>query len=141
MMQIEERQSGSVTILTLKGSLISGAGSAVLAEKFAELARRRQLSLLLDCRGVDQIDSEGIGALAKEFTAAQKRGGELKLLRLSPAVQRVLSVLGLLQAFESFADEERAVSSFEKSAMPSTAGPEPASRRLRTKWFALRASL
>jgi anti-sigma B factor antagonist len=122
MLEIHEREIGAVTIFTLEGSLVAGAGSAALAEKLAERARRPPAALVLDCSGVSQLDSEGIGALVTGFRAVEKRGGALKLLRLSPHVQKVLSVLGLLQVFETFSSEERAVASFPQSCLPAAVG-------------------
>jgi anti-sigma B factor antagonist len=81
-------------------------------EKLSELASHRRCALLLDCSHINEIDSEGIGALVKGLTAAQKRGGALKLCNLPPHVQRVLSVLGMLKVFESYASEDHAVASF-----------------------------
>ncbi|MGH9804630.1 MAG: STAS domain-containing protein [Candidatus Acidiferrales bacterium] len=112
MFHLEEKHVGPITILALEGSLTSGGGSGELVRKLTDLTSHRHCALLLECSHLGEIDSEGVGALIKGLTAAQKRGGALKLLNLPPHVQRVLSVLGMLQVFEFFANEERAVASF-----------------------------
>jgi len=113
VIHLEERHVGAVTILSVEGSLTSGGGSGELVNKLADLTKQRRCAVLLDCSHVSEIDSEGIGALVKGLTAAQKRGGALKLLNLPPHVQRVLSVLGMLRVFESVASEDRALASFD----------------------------
>jgi anti-sigma B factor antagonist len=109
---ISEKQSGAVTVLALAGPLTSSGGKAALAQKLAELVGRGQTRILLDCGGVGFIDSEGIEALVRGLTTAQKKGGSVKLLNLTPPVQRVMTALAMMKVFETFADEAAAVASF-----------------------------
>jgi len=110
--QISERQVGPVTLLFLVGPLTSTGGKPALIQKLNALAAAGQTKLLLDCSGVAQIDSEGIEALVRGLTAAQKKGGTLKLLNLTTPVQRVLTALAMMKVFETFTDEAAALASF-----------------------------
>ena len=110
--EISERQVGAVTILFLVGPLTSTGGKPALIQKLNALVAAGQAKLVLDCSGVHQIDSEGIEALVRGLTAAQKKGGTLKLLSVSTPVQRVLTALAMMKVFETFTDEASALASF-----------------------------
>ncbi|MGH9804629.1 MAG: STAS domain-containing protein [Candidatus Acidiferrales bacterium] len=109
---ISERQVGSVTILFMVGPLTSTGGKPALIQKINAVVGAGRAKLLLDCSGVNQIDSEGIEALVRGLTTAQKKGGTLKLLNLTPPVQRVLTALAMMKVFETFTDEAAALASF-----------------------------
>ena len=104
---------GSVTILELEGAVTAKAGSGALKEKIQQLVAQGNPQIVLECSRATALDSEGVASLVQGLTAAEKRRGKVKLLNLSPAMDRVLSVVGLLKVFESFSDESRAVASFQ----------------------------
>lgn len=112
LFDISERQAGPVTILSLQGQLTSSGGQAALIQKLTELVGRGQVQILLDCAQVGFIDSEGIEALVRGLTMTQKQGGTVKLLNLTPSVERVLTALAMMKVFETFSDEAAALASF-----------------------------
>jgi anti-sigma B factor antagonist len=68
---------------------------------------------VVDLGEVPMVDSSGIGLLVRYLTAAKQRGGSLKLLNPSKFAVQTLRMTGLLSLFETFEDQEQAVSSFE----------------------------
>ncbi len=108
---VKERQAGSVTVLELSGWFVL-SGSEALEEKLQSLIAGGRLALLLDCSQVSAIDNRGIGALVQAVTSVEKRGGKLKLLKVSPRMREVLDVTGLLTVIESFDEEPTALRSF-----------------------------
>ena len=68
---------------------------------------------VIDLREVSMVDSSGIGLLVRYLTSAKQRGGSLKLLNPSKFAVQTLRMTGLLTLFETFEDQEQAVSSFE----------------------------
>jgi len=58
------------------------------------------------------IDSSGLGLLALFLTTAKQRGGVLKLLSPSKFALQTLKMIGLLNLFEVFDDQEQALASF-----------------------------
>ena len=58
------------------------------------------------------IDSSGIGLLVRYLTNAKQQGGALKLLNPSKFAVQTLRMIGLLNLFEVFEDQDTAVSSF-----------------------------
>ncbi|MDH2414920.1 STAS domain-containing protein [Nocardioides sp. CER19] len=83
--------------LTPKGSIdlvsrheLVDAGRAVLDEHGA---------LVLNMKGVDFMDSVGVGAVIELAKTASSRGATFALIEPSPPVQRVLAVTGLADAW------------------------------------------
>lgn len=109
---VKECRTGSVTILELSGRLHVGAAAEELDERLQKLITDGRTALLLDCGQVSAIDSQGIKTLVRGVISAQKRGGKLKLLKLTPRVREVLNITRLLTVIESFDDEETALRSF-----------------------------
>jgi anti-sigma B factor antagonist len=111
--ELKDRQIDSVTLVDVVGRLETSGGSDALEEKLQSLIRQGQRSLLLECSRVSAIDSSGIGALVRCVISVHNRGGDLKLLRLSPVMRSALKVLGLIERLESFDDEATALASFK----------------------------
>ena len=107
---IVERQVGTVTVLKVSGRIVF-EGSEGLDEKLQSLIAAGQVKLVLECSGVQTIDSSGIGALARAAGDAAKRHGKLKLANPSSRVQQGLSLVRLLPLIEEFHSEEEAIAS------------------------------
>lgn len=110
---VKQRHVGSVTVLELSGRMTIAAGSERLNEKLQALIADGHLHLLLDCSQVSGIDSQGISALVRGVISVRKRGGNLKLMKLSSRVRQVLEITRLISVIESFDDEAAALGSFQ----------------------------
>ena len=113
-MTITERRVGDVTVLRLGGRIVFGDGASELRARLNDLLDEARLKFLLDLRDVTYIDSFGVGVIAAKFVSVRRKGGDMKLLRLSPRTHRVMKISGLLKIFESFESEEEGLSSFAK---------------------------
>jgi len=111
-MTIEERSVGPVTILALSGRLVLDDGDALLRQRVDDLVARGQLKIIADLTALDYVDSAGIGILIAKYLSVRRRGGDLKLLRLSSRTHHALEITHLLTVFEAFESEEDAVRSF-----------------------------
>jgi anti-sigma B factor antagonist len=109
---ISERRIGEVTVLDLHGRLVLDDGDTSCAEHIDLLVRQGRIRIILNLQDVSYIDSAGVGALVAKYVSLRKRGGDLKLLRLSERVRRVITIAHLLAVFETFESEELAVRSF-----------------------------
>jgi len=110
--KISERRLGDVTILDLRGRLVFDEGDASIVEHIDLLIGQGRIQIILNLQGVGYIDSAGVGAIVAKFVTLRKRGGDLKLLRLSYRVRRVIKIAHLLTVFETFESEDLAVRSF-----------------------------
>jgi anti-anti-sigma factor len=111
-MTITERRIGDVTLLQVAGRVVFGDGAPELRARINDLLDEARLKFLLDLRGVTYIDSFGVGVIAAKYVSVRRKGGDMKLLRLSPRTHRVMRISGLLKIFESFESEEEGVRSF-----------------------------
>jgi anti-sigma B factor antagonist len=111
-MTIQERRVGPVTILALSGRLVLDDGDALLRQSVDDLVARGQLRIIADLTDLDYVDSAGIGVLIAKYLSVRRKGGDLKLLRLSSRTHHALEITHLLTVFETFESEEDAVRSF-----------------------------
>ncbi|MBM3745289.1 MAG: STAS domain-containing protein [Acidobacteria bacterium] len=106
------REREGVVIVDLTGRIAAGEESARLRETLRELSAAGSVRVVLNLRGVDYIDSTGLGALVICYTTLKKAGGKLTLLNLSRRTIELLVFTKLATVFEIFDDEQEAVNSF-----------------------------
>jgi len=111
-LDIQERDDGDVTVLTLTGEITLDDGDLAFRRRVHELIDRGRAKLVVDLAGVTFIDSAGVGMLAAKLKTVREKGGDLRLSRISSRGQRLLGIMKILIAFETFDDEASAVSSF-----------------------------
>ena len=111
-MKSQLRDRGDVRIVELSGKITIGSGDVKIRELIDESLAAGKKNIVLDLAGVSTIDSSGIGEMVACYTTVTKRGGHLKLLRLSPKINDILPVTQLITDFDVFDDEAEAVRSF-----------------------------
>ena len=111
-MEIEQRPSGDVMILDLKGKLTIGSGDELLKDKIHSLIQQGQKKLLLNLADVPYVDSAGLGAIVSSYTTVSRDGGSLKLLGLTSRIKDLLAITKLLTVFDTYESESDAVASF-----------------------------
>jgi anti-sigma B factor antagonist len=113
-MQIEERTTGDVVLLDLKGKITLGEGDELLKDKVNSLVNQGHKKIILNLADVPYIDSAGLGEVVRTYTTVSRQGGALKLLNLTKRITDLLSITKLLTVFETFDSEGEAVRSFPK---------------------------
>jgi anti-sigma B factor antagonist len=108
----EVRSVGDVKLIKLSGKITLGAAVDRLRENLDELMDNGTIRIILELSEVPMIDSSGIGLLVRCMTAAKQRGGAVKLLNPSKFTVQTLKMIGLLNLFEVFENQEEAVASF-----------------------------
>jgi anti-sigma B factor antagonist len=101
-MYVTTRQRGDVTVLDLAGSLTVGDGQRALRDAVAGALEQGARSVLLCCRAVEVIDSTGMGALVKVYTAASQRGARLKLCCMASSTREILRRMHLLSLLDAY---------------------------------------
>ncbi|HUA00231.1 MAG TPA: STAS domain-containing protein [Candidatus Aquilonibacter sp.] len=109
---VSVRQAGPVTVVDIIGTVTFQEATA-LHETFLDLLSKGRKKFLLNLSNVTQLDSSGIGALARAFATVRGKGGDLKMMQLSKQVQRLLEITNLCTIFEDYSDEQSALSSFK----------------------------
>ncbi len=112
-MQLEERQSGDVTIVRVTGDItLNKGGDVLLKDKIQSLVQQDRKKIVLDLGNVSYVDSAGLGQLVQVYATTKNHGGALKLINLTKRLKDLLVVSKLLTVFDSFDSEAEAVSSF-----------------------------
>ncbi len=111
-MDIEVRSQDAVKLVKLRGKLGLGEPVDRLRETFENLMNSGDCRIVLDLSEVPMIDSSGIGLLVKALTSAKQIGGAIRLLNPSKFAVQTLKMIGLLNLFEIFDDQQQAVASF-----------------------------
>jgi anti-sigma B factor antagonist len=111
-MQIDERRVGDVTILDMKGKMTLGDGDELLRGKVASLVQAGDKKIVLNLGEVPYLDSAGLGEVVRTYTTVSRQGGSLKLLNLTKRIKDLLAITKLLTVFDSFDNENEAVTSF-----------------------------
>ena len=106
------RVSGNVLILDMVGTLKLGDGTAEFRAAIRKYLDQGQRRILLNLAEVSHLDSSGIGELVSAYSTAKREGGEVKLLKLSHAVDNALLATKLYTIFDIHTDEGEAVASF-----------------------------
>jgi anti-sigma B factor antagonist len=112
-LQIAVRQAGEVTILDMQGRVTIGTGNDTLSSTIKQTLDGGARKVVLNLRGVNQIDSSGISTVVRAFVTLGRSGGGLKLLGATGRVRDVLEVTRLLASIPHFEAEADAVKSFK----------------------------
>ena len=115
-LQIAERAVGTITIFSLSGDLVYDEGTALLREVLTRAVAAGARACLLDLEQITYLDSCGVGSLVAMFRHVTRQGGQLKLLRPSACVRRVLGITRLTGVFDIFDDEPEALLNLGGSA-------------------------
>jgi anti-sigma B factor antagonist len=109
------RQSGSITIVDLRGSILLGKASLTLRHAIRDLVESGRTKIILNFFQVNSMDSAGVGELAGAYVPVKSKGGELKFLNPTKKVHDMLKITQLDRVFEVYADEETAIRSFSEA--------------------------
>jgi anti-sigma B factor antagonist len=110
---IDIRTLGDLKLLKIRGRITLGVGVDRLRDTLEDLLVAGSNQWVFDISDVAMIDSSGIGLLVRYLTAAKQQGGALKLLNPTKFAMQSLKMIGVLNLFEVYDDQEAALSSFK----------------------------
>ena len=111
-MEIDVRSRAGVNLIRLRGDLKMGQPVDSLRQAIDETTDGGGYQLVLNLTDVPMVDSSGIGVLVRTLTSVKQRGGSLKLVNPSKFTTQTLKLVGVLNLFEVFGEEEQALNSF-----------------------------
>lgn len=101
-----------VAIVEPRGSLIGGNEIDELKVTTRDLLDKGNRRLLIDLKGVDYINSSGIGALVSILTSYKNNQGMVKLCGMSKGVQNIFVITKLTSVFDVEDTRETALKKF-----------------------------
>ena len=113
---ITEQRFHDVVVVSLKGQLIADEQDVQFRNAIDALVREGITKIVVDLHDVTLLDSGGVGVLVAKFLTLRKRGGDLRLARLTKRTHRVLAITRLLRVFATFDSTADAVHSFAADA-------------------------
>ena len=111
-MKMTESESGGVVILELSGKIMGGPDATLLNDKLHELIEAGKIKIIANLKGVNWMNSSGLGILIGGLTTMRNSGGDLKLANITDRIQSLLMITKLLTVFESFDTIDQAIESF-----------------------------
>ncbi len=111
-MDINVRKRAQVQVVQLRGQLRMGPAVDSLRQALEEAVGSGDTRIVINLSEVPMIDSSGIGLLVKLLVSTKKLGGNVKLLQPSKFAIQTLRLVGVLNLFETYDEEEAAVASF-----------------------------
>lgn len=110
-MDIEHHEDKGLDVLILKGRL-DAAATKDFKKQVSDLTDQDRVRIVLDMRGVDFIDSSGLGSLVGALRAASNKGGDVKIASLQNQVRAIFELTRLHRVFSVFQDQESALTAF-----------------------------
>jgi anti-sigma B factor antagonist len=107
--QISFRRLDDTTILDLEGRIVLGPITDVLSNTLQELIAKGARKLLLNMKGVTQVDTTGISSIVRAFVSMQRAGGKFGLFNLSERVRLILDMTRLLNVIPNSPNEAEAL--------------------------------
>ena len=101
-----------VALVHFKGPLRMGPDLDSLRQVLDEALRNEDTRIAINLSEVPKIDSSGIGLLVRIMVSAKQRGGNVKLVAPPELIVKTLRLVGILNLFEVFLDDDAAVASF-----------------------------
>ncbi len=91
---------------------MGGPDATLLNDKLHELIEVDKTKIIANLKGVNWMNSSGLGILIGGLTTMRNSGGDLKLANITDRIQSLLMITKLLTVFESFDTIDQAIESF-----------------------------
>ena len=89
-----------------------------LRQTLEELMANGDTRIVMNLSEVPMVDSSGIGLLVRFLAMIKEKGGNLKLAQPSKFAVQTLRLVGVLNLFEVFDDDDAAVARSSAAARP-----------------------
>ena len=111
-MEIEKREEGTITILSIGGE-VDLYNAPRLKEEIQGLIDAKKHKVIVNLDRVTYIDSSGIGALISSFSNLKKIEGTLRISNLTGSVRKVFELTKLTTFFQIDDTETDAISAMQ----------------------------
>lgn len=107
-MNIRQQQKNGIQIIEIEGRMdINGVAQLDLV--LSDSVTDGHYKTIIDMGGVVYLNSAGLHTLARYQQTNQKKGGDLRLAKLNPIVQRVFQMVGFRRFFRNYSTVDSAM--------------------------------
>jgi stage II sporulation protein AA (anti-sigma F factor antagonist) len=106
---METHVVNGVLVVRLRGELDHHAVENIRNDIEDELAKTHHRGLVLSFRGIDFMDSSGLGLILGRYRSVTGRNGKMALCEVTPALRRIFELSGILKVVPLHDTEESAV--------------------------------
>ncbi len=114
-MKIKETMYQKVAVLSLRGKLMGPPATKELFNRVTQLLEDGVIRIVFDLRHVNWINSLGVGAIVKCYSAVQAKNGYLHLVGLTEKVRSVFVMSQLTKVFTIHQTVDEAVSELNQT--------------------------
>jgi len=119
---VATREADGVVIADMAGKIALAEGTGLLRDTVHGFLAQGQNRIVLNLTEVDFIDSAGLGELVRTHASVRSHGGQLKLVKPSETVHKLLKITKLDRVFDIEQDEASALASIRQNTAAKSAG-------------------
>lgn len=108
-MQISTDIINDYLIVTLQGELDHHTSEDVRKKIDQQYYNNNLLNIVLDLRGLNFMDSSGIGLIMGRYKNCKEQRGSISIVSTSPYIERILKMSGLLKLMNVFPTIDEAI--------------------------------
>lgn len=96
-------------VVRLRGELDHHAVETIRNDIETELAKTHYRNLVLSFRGIDFMDSSGLGLILGRYRSIAQRNGRMALSEVSPSLRRIFELSGVFKVVSAYESEDSAI--------------------------------
>ncbi|NMB27308.1 MAG: anti-sigma F factor antagonist [Tissierellia bacterium] len=108
-MQISTDIIKDYLIVTLQGELDHHTSENVRKKIDQQYYNNNLLNMVLDLRGLNFMDSSGIGLIMGRYKSCREQGGSISIVSTSSYIERILKMSGLLKLMKVYQTIDEAI--------------------------------
>lgn len=112
---LETANIDGVYIVRLRGELDHHVVEQIRDEIERGLAEIEHRALVMSFRGIDFMDSSGLGLILGRYRTITQHGGRMALCEVSPMLLRLFELSGLLKILPVFDSEAEAIAALKEA--------------------------
>lgn len=110
-MEVSQEQKGSVTVVSISGSL-DALTAPTLSEYLNKQLAEGKVRLVANLAALDYTSSAGLRVILNTVKEARQKGGDVRLAGVSSNVSKVFEMSGFHNILKFFPNADAAVTSF-----------------------------
>ena len=112
--QVTAREHDRIIVVDVVGRLTLTDSRTQVRDLVHVFISNGHKKFLINLKGVDFVDSNGLGELTRCFCGVRQAGGDMKLVHVNPRVQALLEMTRINNLFEIHAEEPVALEAFRR---------------------------